>query len=229
MTTLFPDNVRFERESRWSIDLGVTPVATSKRRTSGQDTIPRTFEIKRRCYDWEDGYDNSISNNTHASSSSSSSGGMSKEMESHGPAWHRPDKQRWSDHACRQDTNETHRVGGDVNAARPTATPSHSRLGMPTLPASHPLAPRDTETHTAAVHPQLAVDRSHQDTLQQQQIMRNYQEFAGRTLLKEAGLLSPISDGERKVFERIFLGDGEVSSPLTDDSVMDFDSTMGEE
>ena len=60
--------------------------------------------------------------------------------------------------------------------------------------------------------------------LQQQQIMRNYEEFAGRKSRKD----SPMSEGEGKVFESIFLNGDEVWSPATEGSGMDFESAMGE-
>jgi hypothetical protein len=66
------------------------------------------------------------------------------------------------------------------------------------------------------------------DVLQQQQIMRNYEEFAGQKSRKEAGLVSLVSEGERRVFESIFLNGGEVWSPATEGSGLDFDSMMGE-
>jgi hypothetical protein len=64
--------------------------------------------------------------------------------------------------------------------------------------------------------------------LQQQQIMRNYEEFAGRKSRKDAGFASPVSEGERRVFESIFMNGGEVWSPATEGSGLDFDSMMGE-
>jgi len=78
--------------------------------------------------------------------------------------------------------------------------------------------------------PQADSDSSVPDTADtgedyvQQQIMRNYKEFADRRHRKDAGVVvSPVSDGERRVFESIFL-ESEVGSPV-DES---FDAVMGD-
>lgn len=62
--------------------------------------------------------------------------------------------------------------------------------------------------------------------LQQEQILRNYREFAELKPYKDAGIISPVSDGERRVFESIFLED-EQWSPVYDGST-DLDSVMGD-
>ena len=70
---------------------------------------------------------------------------------------------------------------------------------------------------------------THPDALQQQQIMRNYEEFAGRKSRGDAGLASPVSDGERTVFESIFLHGDDVWSPATEGSALDFESAAAGE
>lgn len=66
------------------------------------------------------------------------------------------------------------------------------------------------------------------DVLQQQQILRNYEEFAGQKSRRDAGFVSPVSEGERKVFESIFLGGEEVWSPASEGSGMEFEAAVGE-
>ncbi len=66
-------------------------------------------------------------------------------------------------------------------------------------------------------------------TLEQERIIRNYREFAALKAAKEAGVIvSPTSDGERRAFESIFLGDGEEWSPVTDEDTANVDAVMGE-
>ena len=65
-------------------------------------------------------------------------------------------------------------------------------------------------------------------TLQQQQILHNYREFAEIKPYKDAGMFSPISEGERTVFENIFLGDNEEWSSMTDRSAVELDTVMSE-
>jgi hypothetical protein len=62
--------------------------------------------------------------------------------------------------------------------------------------------------------------------LQQQQIRRNYAEFVERQRRREAGVVSPISEGERAAFESVFLDSSEVWSPTTDGSAVDPDIVM---
>jgi hypothetical protein len=84
-------------------------------------------------------------------------------------------------------------------------------------PNPNPSSPNDSASNSA-------VEVDHAD-LQQQQILCNYQEFSERKLRKDAGLISPISDGERRAFEDIFLEDNEWS-PVTDGSVINMDTLM---
>ena len=82
--------------------------------------------------------------------------------------------------------------------------------------------------------PDSAVDMDHIDlqqqqiALEQEQILRNYQEFSERKLRKNAGIISPVSDGERRAFEDIFLEDSPGWSPITECSTDQRNTTMEE-
>lgn len=73
--------------------------------------------------------------------------------------------------------------------------------------------------------PNSAIERGY-TALQQQQILHNYREFAESKPYKDAGIFSPVSEGERTVFEGIFLGDSEEWSSLTDRSAVELDTVM---
>ncbi|KAJ4316256.1 hypothetical protein N0V94_005535 [Neodidymelliopsis sp. IMI 364377] len=64
--------------------------------------------------------------------------------------------------------------------------------------------------------------------LQQQQIRRNYAEFVERKRRREAGIVSPTSEGERAAFESVFLDGSELWSPTTDGSAVEVDVVMDE-
>ena len=78
-------------------------------------------------------------------------------------------------------------------------------------PNTDPSSPNSSASNSA-------MEEDHAD-LQQQQILCNYLEFSERKLWKDAGLISPVSDDERRAFEDIFLEDNEEWSPVTDGSV----------
>jgi hypothetical protein len=68
-----------------------------------------------------------------------------------------------------------------------------------------------------------------QGGLHQGDILHNYHEFADRKLFKDAGLVvSPVSDGERRAYESIFIGDSDEWSPTTDGSSMNMDTIMSD-
>ncbi|KAF1363736.1 hypothetical protein EJ07DRAFT_152512 [Lizonia empirigonia] len=73
--------------------------------------------------------------------------------------------------------------------------------------------------------PESATEKAY-TALQQEQILRNYQEFTELKPYKDAGIISPVSEDERRVFESIFLED-EQWSPVYDGSA-DLDTVMGD-
>lgn len=72
-----------------------------------------------------------------------------------------------------------------------------------------------------------AVERDY-GALLQEQILRNYREFESLKSQRNDEPISPVSDGERRVFEDIFLEDSEEWSPATDGSGLDLDTVVNE-
>ncbi|KAL1646724.1 hypothetical protein SLS61_007638 [Didymella pomorum] len=67
-------------------------------------------------------------------------------------------------------------------------------------------------------------------SLNQEDILRNYHDFADRRRMKDAGLvISPVSDGERRAFESIFVGESDGWSPSSDVRSQDMDATLSDE
>jgi hypothetical protein len=65
--------------------------------------------------------------------------------------------------------------------------------------------------------------------LHQEDILHNYHEFADRRLFKDAGLIiSPVSDGERRAYESIFLGDSDERLSSSEVGSQDLDATMSD-
>ncbi|KZM19162.1 uncharacterized protein EKO05_0009944 [Ascochyta rabiei] len=133
-----------------------------------------------------------------------------------------------NDSACAAD--------GCSNAAHPEAARCHTRSPNMSSRTEHnqpkqhdgstPFTEIGTPCSTKSA-PNSTVERAHAG-LRQQQIMHNYQEFAEHRLYKDAGMVSPVSDGERTAFENIFLDDDEPWSPVTDSSAVDLDTVMSE-
>lgn len=72
----------------------------------------------------------------------------------------------------------------------------------------------------------LSNDATGHETLHQEEILDNYHEFADRKLFKDAGLISPVSDSERRAYESIFMGDCDGWSPVTDGSAMNLNTVL---
>lgn len=197
-----------------------------KRRVSGPDTTLQSLECKRRRHDRVAYVEDILSNDTIRSQSSSSEGNTSDGKTSQGSA---RDQQRRVDYANWQDANS---VQGLASCLTPGQfTPND---GYCCVPVQASMRQRDKGGDSILASPDQkdyasTLRNANHETLQQHQILLNYAEFTCRSLRKEAGLISPTSDGERKAFESIFLEDGEGWSPTTNESIMDFDSAMGEE
>lgn len=134
------------------------------------------------------------------------------------------------DGANDEDTDSGYSSDGGLGAGQPKKRPL--RAPSPTIrkrmcPGDSRLwspAALSSDSDSSVAYPAVDVDLS----LQQQQIRRNYQEFADRKLHRTSGLIdSPVSEGEFRAYERIFMDDGEVCSPFTDESAVDLDAVMG--
>ena len=93
--------------------------------------------------------------------------------------------------------------------------------GYSSLPQS-PVVSDSTTSDDAAI--------PKRESLYQEDILRNYHEFTDRRRMKDAGfVISPVSDGEQRVFEGIFMGESDGWSPSSDVRSQDMDSTMSDE
>lgn len=80
--------------------------------------------------------------------------------------------------------------------------------GISSLPPSPVISSSTTSDHAAIPN---------REDLHRESILQNYHEFADRRLFKDAGLIiSPVSDGERRAYESIFMGDSDEWSSSTE-------------
>ncbi|KAJ8105884.1 hypothetical protein OPT61_g9909 [Boeremia exigua] len=259
ITTQFPDGVRFERQARWSIRLGVSPAESSPNSEVTSPDLNRrnTLAHKRLLDAAERALRTPQRVDTKNLNVVQSKGARRPDPLS--PQKRKVSKPEVVDDACETKrrrhglTNENGdrlsvdtRIGGiawaglleqpfDGEGARPE-TDTHRLDTTQRCPDLCPICPRapadwsyqsaqDDSGFSSSETPLGDSDSSEPDSagverrgsFQQQQILRNYHEFADRRLRKDAGLLiSPVSDGERRAFESIFLDDSEGFSPLSE-------------
>ena len=227
MTTPFPRDVRFERECRWVIRLEITPAVPGYERNEafGGKTrgLGHGFELDDELQD--------IAQQTGRN------------------AHHHSDLRRYVEHALpHRSSVQKRKVSGPVMVSQ-AFSPKRQRCendgdcedkSWNFVHDAVPTPPQADDDSACRFIPPVAAAASDipatkllevvtdPDALQQQQIMRNYEEFAGRKSRRDAGLVSPVSEGERRVFEGIFLGGEEVWSPASEGSGMEFEAAMGE-
>ena len=269
--TPFPDDVRFERQSRWSIKLDITPA-----KSNYEPSITRTSKHAKligghtRVYDstedaFRDAQGTDICGSENDTVLRTTTGNRPDPQSPQKRKVSRPglvdealdpkrrrrgsatedenelstgtrigDEMTWAKLSERASTQEAHdnRTDDDQSGADQSQIYSLDELSstwyrqseQQDSGTSSPDGPLGEPESSA---PNSAVNMGH-GVLQQQQILRNYQEFADRKLFKDAGLISPVSDGERRAFEGIFLEDSEEWSPVTDGSAVDLDTVMGQ-
>lgn len=231
MTTLHPaNNLRVEKQSRWSIKLVVTPMhppgSVHHLRSSRQDRL-----------------DTSMIGSDDATVVQISLGAPQKrKMSSSALAdatttfkrWHRgsrieePSDRSPSSKSLRESFSRDvlqcarHNPLADPENRQALQQPAEIRhdSGSSTLPRLLVLSQPVTLDNTAI---------SERESFQQDDIQQNYHEFADCRLFKDAGLvISPVSDGERRAYESIFMGDSDESSPLIEEGSMTWDAAMSD-
>ncbi|KAF2626735.1 hypothetical protein BU25DRAFT_459416 [Macroventuria anomochaeta] len=244
--TPFPDDVKFERQSRWIIKLDVKPAEDNGKLSfthienkplNQADFSKHNFWIQP-VYAFRDPFCTELWGSERGTVVRKTSGNRS---DSPSPQKRKVSKPEVVDAALdtkrirrelddEAENDEEKRAPQFGDALYHTCSPNESprtwyrQLEQHDSGTSSPNTPLAGSESSA---PKSAVDLGY-DALQQQQILRNYQEFADRKLFKDAGLISPVSDGERRVFESIFLEDSEEWSAVTDGSMVNFDTVMGE-
>lgn len=223
MTIPFPRDVRFERECRWVIWLEITPAVSGYERDEafGGKTrgLGHRFELDDELQDIAQQTGRNADHHSdlrryveHALPHRSS---LQKRKVFVSQAFS-PKRQRCeNDGGCE---DKSWNFVRDAASTPPQAEQDSAGLFIPPVAAAASVIP-------ATKFLEVVTDP---DVLQQQQIMRNYEEFAGRKSRRDAGFVSPVSEGERKVFESIFLGGEEVWSPASEGSGMEFEAAMGE-
>ncbi|KAG9198418.1 hypothetical protein G6514_010181 [Epicoccum nigrum] len=228
LTTPFPRDVRFERECRWVIRLEIAPAK------SGCEPM-RAFAGNTKGLGYSLELDDELQEIIRqANRNAGHYSDLRRYVENTLPACLSLQKKKVSGPRVSSQTchpkRRRHEYAKDcedeswnyAHDAASTPLNAYQDSACPLIPSA---AVADsgipaTKAVKAATHP---------DALQQQQIMRNYEEFAGRKSRRDAGLASPVSDGERTVFESIFLHGDDVWSPATEGSALDFESAAAGE
>ncbi|KAF3054109.1 hypothetical protein E8E11_011717 [Didymella keratinophila] len=182
VTTSFPDHTAFERQSRWSMKLDVTP--------SHQPS--HAFSALRE-------------NSLKASTVFSGEGTVVRS----------PQKRKVSkpeviiaETAAKRRCEDGRPLGNDLYEAFSQEMVQYVRRNEP--------VEMQCDSGFSSLPPSPVVSK--RGGLQQEDIMHNYHEFADRRLFKDAGLItSPVSDGERRAYESIFMGDSDERSSSSED------------
>ena len=254
-TTLFPDHIKFERQSRWSIKLGVWPAGsnpepwwmltnTTAKHVGDEDAnldlaarhaLRTALDRKNHKVALQDVHKRKVTKpevNAELGGLKSWRYGANLALDTQFGG--KMAQELWRPHlidgANEDDTDSGYSSDGGLGTDQPKKRPL--RAPSPTIrkrvcQGDSGLWSPDalsSGSESSVPNPVVDVDLS----LQQQQIRRNYQEFADRKLHKTSGLIdSPVSEGEFRAYERIFMDDSEVCSPFTDESAVDFDAVMG--
>lgn len=227
MTNPFPGDVRFERECRWVIRLEIAPAVSDYEEYEA-------FAGKTRGLGHRFELDDELQDITHQTGRNTDRRSDLRRCDEHalpirsslqkrkvsGPVMvsqaFSPKRQRCeNDGGCE---NRSWDFVRDAASTPPKTKQDSACLFIPPVAAANSDIP-STRTMKVVTDP---------DVLQQQQILRNYEEFAGQKSRRDAGFVSPVSEGERKVFESIFLGGEEVWSPASEGSGMEFEAAVGE-
>ena len=222
-TTPFPGDFRFERECRWSIRLKITPAKSCNEPTEALagnakvlgHSLELDNELQEIIHQTNRKSDHFSELRRHVEYKMSDRLSLKKRKVS-GPRTNSqtlyPKRPRYENADDSEDEPWNY-----IHDAASTAPKTHRDSPCLAIP---PFVAADSNIPATSI---LGVVTD-PNVLQQQQIMRNYEEFAGRKSRKD----SPMSEGECKVFESIFLNGDEVWSPATEGSGMDFESAMGE-
>lgn len=271
VATHFPDHVKFERQSRWSIKLDIMPgksdhqsltqrqgikrfdllttkvmrnMENRRLRRSRHATVLR--HIPRNAIDSQSPQKRKVSrpevvdavaalkHRRHDSISGMDDGVLSDD-ESTSDNWY---EKRFLEEV--QQMAERNANDARINSACSEATQHGADQGHITLPdqsvpmwTGH-LDQCDSGLSSLSASPAISEesalpnDATGHESLHQEEILDNYHEFADRKLFKDAGLISPVSDGERRAYESIFVGDCDEWSPVTDESAMNLDTALSE-
>lgn len=256
--TPFPDGIQFERQSRWSVKLKVLPAQCSLEglgvissiSASSDGVSTRGYALASRHALSQDALRDAL-----AKVKQKAMGDMKQRIGSPAPQKRKVSRSQNLDGTKRRrhdlcDENrdklfiDTHFVDdasyqseqrspeeandpgiscGSPNAKRPSVG-QHTRhlFCAPPLSNYGQKGQHDSGYSSANISPMDA-------SVEQQRIVCNYHEFADRKLFKDIGLLvSPVSEGESQAYERIFMGNSELFSPVSNDSAMNIDAVRGD-
>ncbi|KAF1928408.1 uncharacterized protein M421DRAFT_420953 [Didymella exigua CBS 183.55] len=248
INTLFPDDVIFERRSRWSMKLDVTP--TRQPLTPAENRLPscetylrRLLEISSAGSDHE-----TVVHNRPVMYSSPQKRKVSKPEV--------VDAVTASKRRCRDSMLELDDALSDEELLCDDSFVPRYSQGIPQIaehksndPFVGPQRRRydfdqpvkiqcDSGYSSSSTSPAFPVESTPSEdaiiadrgSLHQDEILHNYHEFADRRLFKDAGLVtSPFSDSERMAYESIFMEDSDEWSPATDGSSINMDMVMSEQ
>ncbi|KAF9691225.1 hypothetical protein EKO04_010627 [Ascochyta lentis] len=217
-----PPHTRIQTSSRdlahnavyWKVLAGKSDFSRQKRKVSRPEVVGAGLDAKRQRHDLAHVFEADASHQTHSDHADEESIQTFRWGEENGA---RADEYR---------SNAAHPDAAQSQAS-PPAMSSHTGSGQLEQHDSSTPSPESGPSSLNNTAPNSAVEKDGMG-LQQQQIMRNYLEFAELRLYKDAGVVSPASEGERTAFENIFLEEGEPWSPVTDGSALDLDTVMGE-
>jgi len=199
VTTSFPDHIVFEKQSRWSVKLDVTP----------SHQLSHAFSALR---------ENSLKASTVVSG---------EEIVVRSPQKCKVSKpevvvaETAAKRRCQGDDLHESFFPDVVQYTRHNQpVDMQCDSGFSSLPPS-PVVSDSTTSDDAVI--------SKRGGLQQEDIMHNYHEFADRRLFKDAGLIiSPVSDDEQRAYESIFMGDSEERSSSSEVGSPNLHATMSD-
>lgn len=219
MTTLFPGNLRFEKQSRWSMELVVTPTHPQDRlntSTMGSDdgtVVQISLESPQK---------------RKVSSSAVVDAATTSKRWRHDSMTEEPSDVRRSSNGLRESF-----LRDVLQYALHSPCTGPETLQTPQQPVEiqrdggFPSLPRLPVISQPMTSDDIAISK--RGSLEQEDIRQNYHEFADHRLFKDAGLvISPVSDGERRAYESIFMGDSDESSPVTEEGSMTWDAVMSD-